>query len=454
MTEPRRYSKQPRHPLSGTGVVFLGMLAACGSNAGDDGSSPGPSASAGRASASGGSSPTSGGTSDGVAAGVANASGGRGGAAGAVNAGGTVDSGEGGRVEVMGGSAGSSSGGLSGSSGGAAGNGGPSGSSGGNIGKGGSAGGTGDCSTPPPPSALVGWASRPGMKVSTTTGGGDATPQIVTTLSELNSAAGGTTAKVIYVKGKLAAGTVKVGSNKTIVGICGAELHGHVAMSGSVNVIFRNLKVVGYNCSDSPNECKSGADAITVVDSAHHIWFDHDDISDGSDGNLDITQGSDFVTVSWTKFWYSTKRTDPVTGATGHRFSNLIGAADGVAIDVGHLNVTWHHNWWADNVAERMPRSRDGQIHVVNNLFTAAGNDYCSNSGNLSKLLVENNVYIGVNNPLQEDDDGNMLSRGNVFTNTTGTKTSKGTGFTPPYTLTVDDPANLQATIKSQVGPR
>jgi hypothetical protein len=28
-------------------------------------------------------------------------------------------------------------------------------------------------------------------------------------------------------------------------------------------------------------------------------------------------------------------------------------AADGLAEDAGHLNVTWHHDWWADNVAER-----------------------------------------------------------------------------------------------------
>jgi pectate lyase len=319
---------------------------------------------------------------------------------------------------------------------------------------GGSAGSGGDCNTPPAASPLVGWASQSGMGVATTTGGGSATPQTVTTLAELNTAAAGTAARVIYVKGTLAAGAAKIGSNKTIVGLCGAVLHGHIDMSGSVNVIFRNLKVVGYNCSDSPTECKSGADAITVVTSAHHLWFDHDDVSDGSDGNLDITNGSDFVTVSWTKFWYSSKRTDPVTGATGHRFSNLIGADDGLAIDVGHLNVTWHHDWWADNVAERMPRSRDGNIHVVNNLFTAAGNDYCSNSGNLSHLLVESNVYNGVNNPLQEDADGNMLQRNNVFQNVTGSKTAGGTGFTPPYQLTPDSTTNLAATIQAQVGPR
>jgi pectate lyase len=270
----------------------------------------------------------------------------------------------------------------------------------------------------------------------------------------LNAAVSGSTPAVVYVKGVLAAGTLKVGSNKTIAGVCGAEIHGHVDMNGSANVIFRNLKVVGYNCSDNMSECKSGLDAITVVSSAHHLWFDHDDISDGSDGNLDITNGSDFVTVSWTKFWYSSKRTDPVTGTTGHRFSNLIGAADGVAEDAGHLNVTWHHNWWASNIAERMPRSRDGKIHVANNLFTASGNDYCTNSGNLSSLLVENNVYMGVANPLQEDADGNMLARGNIFQGTSGATTSKGTGFTPPYALTLDPTANLAATIMREAGPQ
>jgi pectate lyase len=118
------------------------------------------------------------------------------------------------------------------------------------------------------------------------------------------------------------------------------------------------------------------------------------------------------------------------------------------------LNVTWHHDWWADNIAERMPRSRDGKIHVTNNLFTSSGNDYCTNSGNLSSLLVENNVYMAVSNPLQEDSDGNMLARGNVFQGASGTMTSKGTGFTPPYPFTPDPTTNLAALIMSQAGPQ
>ena len=430
------------------------------STGGSGGSSTSARGSGGRAT--GGSVTGSGGQTTGGAASVGQGTGGV--ATGGSSAGGTVSAkgGASGSDAAIGTGGAANSGGAT-SSGGGTGTGGSIKGSGGAAGTGGatSTGGssTGSCTEPPGPGPLLGWASQPGAgdggtSIPTTTGGGSATPVTVTTLAALNSAASGSAPAVIYVKGVLAAGTVKIGSNKTVAGICGAELHGHVDMGDSVNVILRNLKIVGYNCSDSITECKSGADAITVNKAGHHLWFDHLDVSDGSDGNLDITNGSDFVTVSWTKFSYSTKRTDPVTASTGHRFSNLIGAADGLAVDVGHLNITWHHNWWADNIAERMPRSRDGKIHVVNNLFTASGNDYCTNSGSQSSLLVENNVYIGVSNPLQEDSNGNMLARGNVFTSTSGSKTASGTGFTPPYQLTPDATTGLEATLRSQVGPQ
>ena len=83
------------------------------------------------------------------------------------------------------------------------------------------------------------------MGVTTTTGGGAAAPQTVTTLAAFSSAVSGTDAKVVYVSGKLTAGKVNIGSNKTIVGLCGAEIHGHLGLSGSSNVIIRNLKIVG-----------------------------------------------------------------------------------------------------------------------------------------------------------------------------------------------------------------
>jgi pectate lyase len=101
------------------------------------------------------------------------------------------------------------------------------------------------------------------------------------------------------------------------------------------------------------------------------------------------------------------------------------------------LNVTWHHNWWADNVNQRMPRTRRGKIHIVDNLYTSVGNSYCTNSGFETNVIDENNIYIGVNNPLSPDANGKMLARNSVFTNTTGTTAptgaAVGTGFTPPY---------------------
>ena len=319
---------------------------------------------------------------------------------------------------------------------------------------GGSAGSAGapndnDCNTPPEPSPLVGWAAQNGG----TTGGGAQKPVVVTTAADLTAQLKGNDAKVIYLKGSVT-GSFAVGSNKSLVGICGAQIKGHIGISGSSNVIIRNLKLVGNNCSDSPQDCSGGADAMTLGGGAKNVWVDHLDISDGSDGNLDITQGSDFVTVSWTKFSYSTKRSDPDAGASGHRFSNLIGSSDTEPLDVGHLNVSYHHCWWAQNVDQRMPRTRRGQIHVFNNLYTSAGNSYCTNAGQDAKLLVQNNVYAGVNSPLQVSGNGNMKQEGNDFTNSTGNKAAAGSGFTPPYPFKLDATSTLRATLEAGVGPK
>jgi pectate lyase len=341
---------------------------------------------------------------------------------------------------------------------------------GGTTGTSGTGGSTGTVDSgaclPPPPEAspLVGWAAVSGMNVDTTTGGGSATPTVVTTLAALNAAAGGTNAAVIYVEGNIP-GNVTVGSNKTIVGVCGGQVTGHISVNRSVNVIVRNLKVVGYNCTDQgavqAMACSGGDDAITVENSAHHIWFDHDDISDGSDGNLDITQASDFVTVSWTKFHYSTLRADLVggadaTGASGHRFSNLIGAADNNPIDVGHLNVTWHHNWWAENVNQRMPRTRYGKIHLFNNLYSSAGDSYCIALGMSASIRDENNVFDAVKAPfnLNMDDPTALLtSVGNLYMGNAGVA-DIGTAFTPTYAYTPDATAGLEAAIKAGAGPK
>jgi pectate lyase len=344
---------------------------------------------------------------------------------------------------------------------------------GGVLGTGGStAAGGSSCTTPPDPSPLVGWAAESSNGVTTTTGGGSATPVTVTTLADLQNAVKGSTAAVVYVEGVMAAGSVSIGANKTVVGVCGAEIHGHVSVNGASNVIVRNLKIVGYavgNCAldpsyDSGVGCSSGQDAISVQN-GDHIWFDHCDISDGTDGNLDITSGADYVTVSWTKFHY-TPRTDnsgsDSTGGAGHRYSNLVGGGDGVAGDVGKLNVTWHHNWWAENVMERQPRVRYGKNHVFNNLYSGSGDNYCVRAGIQAQILIESNVFTGVKNPHEfnnTSDQGTayITAVGNSYVSTSGTKATGGGGtpFTnPPYAYTADATANLEATIRSGAGPQ
>jgi pectate lyase len=326
-----------------------------------------------------------------------------------------------------------------------------------------------DCNVPPPPSRLEGWASVAGRGVNTTTGGGNAAMQIVTSLAALQAAVAGTNPAVIGVRGILAAGDLRIGSNKTIIGLCGAEIHGHVEINESVNVIVRNIAIVGYgvgNCALDPGfdaavGCSSGDDAAIIQRNSHHIWIDHCLVRDGTDGNLDISNAADFVTISFTKFMY-TPRTDNVgsdsTGAAGHRYSNLVGGTDEPDDfdDANALNVTWHHNWWADNVVERQPRIRFGQNHLYNNYWNSETTNYCVRAGIQSQILLEGNYFDGVDDPHEfnnaDDQTTANITAGNsnIYDATTSDQAVGGGGpaFTdPPYNYVLDNAAGIPASI-------
>jgi pectate lyase len=314
-----------------------------------------------------------------------------------------------------------------------------------------------------------GWATQNGG----TTGGGSAAAVTVTTLSQLNNAAKGTNSAVIYVLGKLAQGTVTIGSNKTIIGCSGNNaLNGHVELKGSNNVILRNLNIIGYNCAppdvdtSSGGECQNGQDAMTIERTSRHIWIDHSAISDGSDGDLDITHGSDDITISYTKFFYSSKRSDPNdTGSKGHRFSNLIGHSDSNGSeDSGHLNITFDHDWWAQNVVERSPRVRFGKIHLYNNLWTNSGNDYCIGVGVGANVRSEGNALIGVKTPIDTTSYVNSStaksyakSTNNLYSSTSGKSPAdlNASGvFSPPYSFSVESASAVQADVQANAGPK
>jgi len=414
------------------GLVSIGLiLSACGS----DGSAPSGEPGSGGDANGGGTVDVGGSSNTGASS---NGGGGSNSNAGAP-AGGTANNGKAGAPS---GGHGNTSGGTT--AGGSMNSGGSPAGGGGGTNAGGSAGHPGNGTGCPSTNAVTGWATESGG----TTGGGTLTPTPVTSLSALNNAAKGNNAAVIQISGTIT-GDVTVGSNKTFIGGCGgkATIKGHIQLTGSKNVIFRNLFIVGNNCTDSPSDCSAGADAVTVQ-SSNHVWFDHCDVSDGSDGNLDVTHGSDFVTISWTKFHYSGRR------AGDHQFCNLIGHSDSNGgEDAGHLKVTFDHVWWADNVDQRMPRVRFGQVHVLNSLYTAAGDSACIEVGVSCNIRSEGNVFQGVSDAVDsthKDSASIIQSIGNQ-----GSSTNIGSAaFTPPYTYQAIPAADVPAIVKAGAGPK
>ncbi|GAA4924685.1 polysaccharide lyase family 1 protein [Streptomyces coeruleoprunus] len=199
-----------------------------------------------------------------------------------------------------------------------------------------------------------------------------------------------------------------VGSHTTIVGLgSGAVLKGaSLQVEDADNVIIRNLDLRdAYDCFPvwQPNngglgDWKTAYDTIWLR-GATHVWIDHVTLSDKGhpdakepthfarnylrhDGLLDITNGSDLITVSWSRL-------------TGHDKAMLIGNSDSATGDRGKLRITLHHNEFAA-VVQRAPRVRFGQVHLYNNRYVIPeGTDhrYSLGIGTESRVYAENNAF-------------------------------------------------------------
>lgn len=296
---------------------------------------------------------------------------------------------------------------------------------------------------------LIGWATVADRGLTNTTGGAGGTTVTVSNITDLNTHAMSSSRRIIYVSGTMG-GNFSISSNKTIIGLPGATLTNcSIDITRGPNIILRNLKVVGKNCSDDPTCNGAGSDAIHLEGTnVHHVWLDHLDISDGSDGNLDMTKSVDYVTVSWCKFWYSTP-------GRGHQLSNLISGADTSTSDRGHLKITYAYCWWSTNVNSRMPRGRFGQIHMINCYWNAPGNDYCINSGVEMQVRIENGYFENVNDPFfLGATNGAIAASGNLFVNCTGNQDVGGTVFVPHYPYTLEPAANVPAIVQAGAGPK
>jgi pectate lyase len=306
------------------------------------------------------------------------------------------------------------------------------------------------------PDALVGWASVAGDNVMTTTGGGNTPAVRPANADELMQYAADAEPRVIEISGSFNTSRLTIASNKTLLGVgANATINGGIRIRASggdrvSNVILKNLKINGSTTDVD-------GDAIQVYNS-DHVWIDHCEVYDGVDANLDVVHGSNWVTISWSRFRYTSAAPDPE-----HKFSTLIGHSDDNSEeDSGRLNVTLHHNHWAEGVTERMPRVRFGKVHSFNNYFASAGNNYCLRAGRNAQLLIENNYFDGVNNPHEfnnEEDEptAHITERGSDYTTATGAQV-RGGGGTPftmaPYSFTLDATAEVPAIVKACAGPR
>ena len=310
------------------------------------------------------------------------------------------------------------------------------------------------CGEPAPPVydvVPIGWASIDDLGQNGTTGGEGGEVVDVATTAEFVTANERVEPLIIQVNGTIGEGVpLVVGSHKTILGIGPtATIYGGLEIEEVQNVIVRNLHIVGANCMEAgvAIECQSGDDAVGIDDGAHHVWIDHCDVRDGSDGNLDVSGAADYVTISWTKFSYTTPE------QRDHRYSNLIGGSDRSTTDRGKLRVTWHHCWWAENVVERMPRSRYGDVHVLNSYYSARRNSYCIRAGVETRILAEQNYFDRVTDPFDvESTTGVIEARDNQIIGDPVT-VETGIAFTPPYAYPVDPAAEVPCAVAQGAGP-
>ena len=216
------------------------------------------------------------------------------------------------------------------------------------------------------------------------TGGGNATPVLVSSVSDLKSALNKGKNKVIIITKSLtftSMMSVQDGQNVTLMAMPGvvltsnqqdANTSGILFFKRFNNLVIRNIKFVGpgaYDCDGNDLLC---------FENVTNAWVDHCDFSDGCDGNFDNKGETDNVTISWCKFHYDK---EPKAGGSGgaddHRFSNLLGASSSDKPSDGTYNVTWAYCWWGDGCRERMVRCRNASLHFLNCYWNSTVANYC-----------------------------------------------------------------------------
>ncbi|MEU8466438.1 polysaccharide lyase family 1 protein [Streptomyces sp. NPDC029006] len=277
----------------------------------------------------------------------------------------------------------------------------------------------------------------------------------------------------------------KVPADTTIVGVPGTGAGitgGSLQVKGVDNVIIRNLAFSAtedcfpqWDPTDGDDgNWNSAYDAVTLR-GATHVWADHNTFTDAPhldranpkyfgreyqihDGALDITNGSDLVTVERNRF-------------TDHDKTMLIGSSD--KDSTGKLRVSLHHNVWK-GIVQRAPLARIGQIHVYDNVYDTTTVDgyaplYSIDSRAKAQVVAEDNYWTvpsggKVAKLLSGDGTGSVAGSGNLVNgtatdlvaayNAASSKKIKATvNWTPTLTAGLETSAkNLPAELATSTG--
>lgn len=278
-----------------------------------------------------------------------------------------------------------------------------------------------------------------------TTGGAAGSTVTVTTYADLVKYA---TAAAPYVIKVAAAVTVSpygheipVTSDKTIVGVGtkGEIVHGGFFLGTGVhNVIIRNLTIRDAQMTDDdPDDKVYDYDGIQM-DTADHIWIDHNRIERMNDGLIDSRKDTSYLTISW----------------------NVIGS-ENKALGIGWTDkvtarMTIHHNWIHDTNQRNPSIDNVALAHLYNNYLQNVSS-YGNLSRGASKVVVENSYFENVANPFNVDTSAASLTQsGSIMIGCTGKQVTNGTTFSPGsyYSYALDPAKDVPALLEQYAGPQ
>jgi pectate lyase len=279
-----------------------------------------------------------------------------------------------------------------------------------------------------------------------TTGGAGGTSVTVSTYADLLKYATSSAAYVIHVSGTITYPSygyeIPVTSNKTIIGLSNTgriKAGGFFLGTGVKNVIIRNLTIGDTAvASDDPDDKDFDYDGIQM-DTADHVWIDHNTFTTINDGYIDSRKDTSYVTVSWNQLGNHNK----VFG---------IGWTDNVT-----ARMTIHHNWLHDNNQRNPSADNLAYAHLYNN-YLANITSYGNYSRGKTKMVIENSYFDHVKDPYYWDttNGAQLKQSGSIVVSCTGSQTTNGSAFAPGsfYSYTLDAAADVPGLVKTYSGPQ